>query len=191
MLEANDAGDKSVQSFYAVSDQAGGPLPAGRAMLARRQMSADGAGGYRLEGSALSASGWLLDFAFPGERMIASPVVVDGSLYFETMRPGAAPCAPAGGLYQLEALTGQPPAAALAPWLGMAVLPGRTLAVAPDRRPGPPGGGTIPGAPASDSVLGAGAGQPVPSIVKKSRAGRLGWREVIDWEANRNAMPQK
>jgi hypothetical protein len=123
--------------------------------------------------------------------MIASPVVVDGNLYFATMRPGASACAPAGGLYQLDALTGQPPAAALAPWLGMAVLPGRTLAVAPERKPGPAGGGTMPGAPASDSVLGAGAGQPVPSIVKKSRAGRLGWREVVDWEAKRNAIPQK
>ncbi|MDB5757303.1 MAG: hypothetical protein JWM30_592 [Burkholderia sp.] len=190
LLEAADAGDKSPQSFYAVSDQIAGPPPAVRAMLAPRQRIATGAG-YRLEGGAVAPQGWLLDFPVAGERIIASPTLVDGSLYFATMQPGASACAPAGGLYQLDALTGQPPASALVPWLGLAMLPGRTLAVVPERKPGPPGAAARPGAPAVDSVLGAGAGQGVPSIARKSRSGRLGWREVIDWEANRNATPQK
>jgi len=179
-----------MQSFYALSDQIMTPPTAARAMLASRQLVADGAGGYRLEGSALSPSGWLMDFPVPGERVIASPVLLDGNLYLTTLRPGASACTPAGGLYQLNALTGQPPSA-LAPWLGLQVLPGRTLAVVPGRTPGSPSGTARPGAAASDSVLGAGAGKPVPSIPKKSRAGRLGWREVVDWEANRNASPQK
>ena len=190
LLEAADADDKSMQSFYALSDQVVTPPTAGRAMLAGRQPVSDGAGGYRLEGSALSPSGWLLDFPVPGERVIANPVLLDGNLYLGTMRPGASACTPAGGLYRLDALTGQPPPSALAPWLGLQVLPGRTLAVVPGRTPGSAGGAARPGASASDSVLGAGAGKPVPSIPKKNRAGRLGWREVVDWEANRNASPQ-
>ena len=189
LLEAADAGDKSFQSLYAISDQIAGPPPASRAMLASRQLIANGVGGYRLEAGALTSHGWLLDFPVAGERVIASPAVVDGSLYVATMLPGASTCAPSGGLYQLDALSGQPPTAALAPWLRLAVVPGRTLAVAPDRRPAP--GAAAPGAPASDSVLGAGAGQPLPSIARKRRTGRLGWREVVDWEANRNANPQK
>ena len=188
-LEAADAGDKSIQSFYAVSDQVSGPLPASRSLLAARQLITAGAG-YRLEGGAWSPSGWLLDFPVPGERLAATPAVSDGRLTFATMRPGASACAPAGSLYQLDALTGQPPASTLAPWLGMAVLPGRTLALVPERRPGPSAGAARPAAPASDSVLGAGAGKPVPSIAVRRRAGRLGWREVLDWEAIRNATLQ-
>ena len=191
LLEAADADDKSFQSVYAVSDQIAGPPPASRAMLARRRVIADNAGGYRLEGSAVSPRGWLIDLPVAGERIVASPVLVDGNMVLTTMRPGASPCAPAGGLYQLDALTGRPPAGALAPWLGLAVIPGRTLAIVPAKKPGPSGETSRPDAPASDSVLGAGAGRPVPSIVKKSRAGRLGWREVVDWEANRNATPKK
>lgn len=191
LLEATDADDKSFQSFYAVSDQLAVAPPASRAVLAKRRLLPDGAGAYRLEGSGLSPQGWLLDLPVAGERILASPVAVDGKLYFATMRPGASACTPAGGLYQLDALTGQPPAAALAPWLGLPVMPGRTLTVSPDRKPGAPGAPLGPGTPAGDSVLGAGAGQPVPSITRKSRAGRLGWREVIDWEANHHASPQK
>jgi Tfp pilus tip-associated adhesin PilY1 len=190
LLEAADADDKSFQTLYAVSDQIAGTAPASRAMLAKRHPVADGAGGYRLEAGAWKSEGWLLDFPAAGERVISSPAVLDGSLYVATMLPGASACAPAGGLYQLDALTGQPPAAALAPWLRLAIVPGRTLAVVPERRPGPPGVAAGPGAPASDSVLGAGAGQPAPSIARKRRAGRLGWREVVDREANRNASPQ-
>ena len=191
LLEAADADDQSLQSFYAVSDQIVTPPVAERSMLASRKPVADGAGGYRLESSASSPSGWLLDFPVPGERIVTSPVLVDGNLYFATMRPGAAACAPVGSLYQLDALSGQPPAFALAPWLGLQILPGRMLAVVPGQKPGSPGRVPRSGGPASDSVLGAGAGKPVPSTVKISRAGRLGWREVLDWEAERNVDTQK
>ena len=191
LLEAADANDKSPQSFYAVSDRIMAQPTSDRIMLASRKPVVDGAGGYRLEGSASSPGGWLLDFPVPGERVIASPTLVDGNLYFATMRPGATACATAGSLYQLDALSGQPPALALAPWLGLQMLPGRMLAVVPGQKPGSPGRVPRPGGPASDSVLGAGAGKPVPSTVKKSRAGRLGWREVLDWEAERNVTTQK
>jgi type IV pilus assembly protein PilY1 len=194
LLEAADADDQSLQSFYAVPDQIVTPPIAGRALLASRKLVADGAGGYRLESSASSPGGWLLDFPVPGERIVTSPVLVDGNLYFATMRPGATACSPAGGLYQLDVLAGQPPASALAPWLGLPMLPGRMLAVVPGEKlgsPGLPGPASRPGGPASDSVLGAGAGKPVPSIPRKNRSGRLGWREVTGWETGPNGDAQK
>lgn len=190
LLDAADAEDKSFQSFYAVSDQLGHAGTASRADLARRQRVADGAGGYSLEGGAVSANGWLLDFPVGGERIIASATMLDGKLYFATMLPGAAACAPTGGLYLLDAQAGQPPAAST-PWLGMAMAPGRTLALVSDMAPGQSGGAAQAEASAHNAVLGGGVGKPVPSSVQKTRAGRLGWREVVDWEALRNAMQRK
>ena len=189
LLAAADADNQSPQSFYAVSDQLDPARTANRADLAARQRVSDGAGGYRLDGGAAAANGWLLDFPLPGERMTASPQLLDGRLYFATMVPGASACAPAAGLYLLDAQTGQPPAGVASPWLGMAVEGGRTLAARPDTRAETPG--ELPTVPARDLVLGGGTGKPVPSVARKGRAGRLGWREVMDWEAHRDAGREK
>ena len=187
LLEAADASNQSLQSFYAVSDQLDVARTASRADLAARQRVANGAGGYRLDGGAAAAQGWVLDFPAAGERMIATPQLLDGRLYFATMIPGRSACAPAGGLYLLDAQTGQPPAGVATPLLGMAMDGGRTLAARPDTRADIPGQPAPPAAPARDLVLGGGAGKPVPAVAKRTRAGRLGWREVMDWEAHRDA----
>ena len=191
LLEAADAQDKFFQAFYAVSDQTGSERTADRDGLATRTPVSDGAGGYRLEGGVRSANGWLLDFPVAGERMIASPLTMDGNVYLATMQPGAVACAPAAGLYLLDAQTGQPPASVTALWLGLATAPGRTLAVVSDAAPGQPGAAVQAGTAARNAVVSGGAGKPVLSVVQKTRAGRLGWREVVDWEAMRNAMPKK
>ena len=73
----------------------------------------------------------------------------------------------------------------------------RTLNVIAERRPAQPGqaegGGAGTGTVETrHTVIGGSAGgQPAASIVRRSRAGRLGWREVADWEAMRNAASQR
>ena len=192
LLERSDAQDKSSQTFYAVSDQPGVQRSATRADLAPRTLTSDNAGNYRLNGDASAAGGWLLDFPVPGERIVASPLTLDGELYFTTMLPGAAACAPGGGMYLLDAQSGQAPSGISPPWLALAAPPGRAIAVVSDRLPGQPdGAGGRMMQTRNTVVSGGSAGKPAPVVLQKSRAGRLGWREVVDWEGMRNAIRQK
>jgi type IV pilus assembly protein PilY1 len=197
LLEHSDAQDKSFQTFYAVSDQLGAQRSATRADLAVRALVPDSAGGYRLDGGAVSANGWLLDFPMAGERVMASPLTLDGKLYFTTMLPGAAACTAGGGLYLLDALSGQSPTGISAPWLAMPAPPGRAIAIVSDNQPGQAGGAGGSEVPSRNTVVSGGpmafgaGGEPAPAILQKSRAGRMGWREVVDWEGVRNAVRQK
>ena len=197
LLEAGDGQDRSVQSLYGVFD-APSAAALTRADLAVRTLAAGSAGMYRLDGDAAAPAGWVLDFPVPGERVLASPRVDDGVATIATMRPGAAACAPGGSLYLLDAQSGLSPAGVSGPWLALPARPGRTLTVIAERQPGQPGqSGQSDSAGASTvetrhTVLGGDdGGQPAESVVRRSRAGRLGWREVVDWEAMRNAASRK
>ena len=198
LLEAGDAQDKSVQSLYAVADgQASATLT--RADLAVRKLTKDNTGAYRLDGGATSPVGWLLDFPVPGERLLASPLIEDGVATFATMLPGAAAiassCAANGSLYLLNAQNGLSPPGVPSPWLAMPMPPARTLNVIAERQPVPPGQADGAGAGTVETrhtVMGGGAGgQPAASMVRRARAGRLGWRELVDWEGMRNAASKR
>lgn len=196
LLEADDAQDKSVQSLYGVADAQAATTPAlTRADLAVRKLVPDNAGAYRLDGGTISAAGWLLDFPLPGERMLVSPLIEDGVATIATMLPGAAACRSSGSLYLLNPQNGLSPPGIAAPWLAVPMQGARTLNVIAERRPTQPGQGEGGGAGAVEirhTVIGGSAGgQPASSIVRRSRAGRLGWREVVDWEAMRNAASQR
>ncbi|HEX8885556.1 MAG TPA: hypothetical protein VF797_13785, partial [Noviherbaspirillum sp.] len=82
-----------------------------------------------------------------------------------------------------------------ASWLAMPMQPARTLNVIAERQPTLPGPAGLTGAGTAETrhtVMGGSvSGQPVASMVRRSRAGRLGWREVVDWEAMRNAASQR
>ena len=195
LLEPGDAEDRSSQSFYAVADQPA-ETTLTRADLTSRSLASDSAGALRLDGAGVGdvgGAGWLLDFAVAGERIITSPSVRDGVLYIATMRPGAAACAPAGSLYLLDAQSGLQPEGITKPWLALPAQPGRALNIVPDRKPAPAGRAGAPGpASARNTVLEeTPGGRPGLSILQKSHAGRLGWREVVDWEAMRNAASRK
>jgi type IV pilus assembly protein PilY1 len=194
LLEASDAQDKSVQSLYAVADGQGAAMLT-RADLAVRKLATDKAGAYRLDGGTNSSTGWLLDFPVRGERLLASPLVEDGIATIVTMLPGATSCAANGSLYLLNAQNGLSPPGIPAPWLAMPIQPARTLNVIAERQPAQPGQAGGAGTSAVETrhaVMGGSAGgQPVASMVRRSRAGRLGWREVVDWEAMRNAASQR
>ena len=194
LLEAADAQDRSVQSLYGIAD----PLSATtltRADLAVRTLATDNAGAYRLDGTTASAAGWLLDFPVPGERVLASPLIEAGVATIATMLPGTSACAANGSLYLLNAQNGLSPPGVSAPWLSMPAQPARTLNVIAERQPAPSGSAEGAGAGTVETrhtvIGGTVGGQPVSSIVRRSRAGRLGWRETVDWEAMRNAAPQR
>jgi type IV pilus assembly protein PilY1 len=194
LLEAGDARDKSVQSLYAVADgQAATTLT--RADLAVRKLAADNTGAYRLDGGTASPAGWLLDFPVPGERLLASPLIEDGVATIATMLPGASACAANGSLYLLNAQNGLSPPGVPAPWLAVPMQPARTLNVIAERQPSQPGQAEAAGAGTVETrhtvMEGKAGGRPVASTVRRSRAGRLGWREVVDWEAMRNAASQR
>lgn len=196
LLEAGDGQDKSVQSLYAVADgQAAATLT--RADLAVRKLSMDNPGAYQLDGGTASTAGWLLDFPVSGERLLASPLVEDGVATIATMLPSASAsaCSANGSLYLLNAQNGLSPPGVSAPWLAMPAQPARTLNVIAERQPAQPGQADGAGADTVETrhtVMGGGAGgQPVASIVRRVRAGRLGWREVVDWEGMRNAASQR
>jgi len=198
LLEADDAQDKSVQSLYAVADTQAATTPTlTRADLAVRKLVTDKAGAYRLDGGASAAAGWLLDFPVPGERLLVSPLIEDGVATIVTMLPGASACGSSASLYLLNAQNGLSPSGTAAPWLSVPMQAARTLNVLAERRPAQPGqaegGGAGTGTVETrHTVIGGSAGgQPAASIVRRSRAGRLGWREVADWEAMRNAASQR
>jgi type IV pilus assembly protein PilY1 len=190
LLETDDAQDRSVQSLYGVAD---GPAitTLTRADLAARTLATDDAGAYRLDGGTASRAGWLLDLPVPGERVLASPLIDNGVATIATMLPGTSACAANGSLFLLNAQNGLPAPGVAAPWLALPVQPARTLNVIAERQPAPSGAAEAAGAGAVETrhtVVGGNAGgQPVSSVLRRSRAGRLGWREVVDWEGMRNA----
>ena len=189
------------QSLYAVLDipsrRAGPPLT--RADLSLRTLS--GAArvavvGERadLEGQEASA-GWYADFAHgssAGERAAGSPMVAGGALVFDTVLPGADPCAPPSTRnYVLDALSGFAIGAD-----GVARSGEQTGALSPGMSGSPPlivetGAGIGPvnatgGASATRRFVivrahdaGGGPGQQVDV---RFQARRLSWREVINWQ---------
>ncbi|MFB9241120.1 hypothetical protein IV454_30105 [Massilia antarctica] len=106
------------QSFYAVHDAAGKPLPPlSRARLAPRTLT--GTARYTVTGAHIefggpeapdSPKGWFFDFpqtALDGERVVASPLSRAGTLIVDTLLPGADLCTgPASRSYVIDALSG-------------------------------------------------------------------------------------
>ena len=103
------------QSFYAVRDGASPFAPVGgRGELARRTLS--GNANYTVKGAefdyagADAKKGWYFDFPqarTEGERLVASPVLASGTVFVNSIVPGADPCgAAATRTYVLDALSG-------------------------------------------------------------------------------------
>jgi type IV pilus assembly protein PilY1 len=157
-----------------------------------------------ISGLPASGSGWVLDFADSrrtGERNIADPVLVDGVLAFNTLIPGGEGQAVASRTYLLDPLTGLPlngmagrlattwlstprllreqsPAGEIDGFGGQDV--DKVISVfepaAPPIAATPVTGPPIAGAPPLASAT------PARGIAQvKTRAGRLGWREIGNW----------
>lgn len=180
------------QSLYAIHDRLEvPPVPIGsRAQLARRTVS--GFGSYTVRGERLdyfgpgAKRGWYLDFpntGSDGERAAGSPSVTGGAVIFNSVMPGAHPCAAAASrMYVLDALSGLPasrrdvPTAELTP--AAALLP--PLLLEADSVTGPRDATGAAIATRTFSVIGP--GQDGRTVTVSFPARRLGWREVANWQ---------
>jgi len=197
-LEAGDLLPASFtpQSMYAIGDrpdQAAAPIAA-RSALARRTLSGKDSQTIRGDlldmGAADGKRGWYFDFPHArkeGERSAGSPHALDGAVVFDTVLPGTG-SPPARRRYVVDAQSGFALDAA-----GLAGPGAATGALLPPAAAGPlllataslaagerdaTGGITVV---RTVTVLGPGP-DPAPAVAIRSRAGRLAWREISNWQ---------
>lgn len=213
-MEASDLQENGFrkQSFYGILDNAGEKID-GRHQLAERRLVVTTASSDMLEisgdvfkyGSAGSGEkGWyfdFIDFDKTGERSISSAQIIDGRLFFNTLIPSNDPCKSASGRsYVLDVLTGL---SAIANWAGylsnmsVANIPVMVVATSNEVAERDATGkrrikeklevidpltGKIKDviAPTKENVL---------ETVKT--AGRLSWREIVNWVELRSSLNKK
>lgn len=199
------------QSFYALRDDLARPVSviSGRQQLTERQLWPNHAGLFDVTGAVAEqgSRGWFIDFwqsERTGERSIDSATVLDGSLVFNTLVPGAGICSPAQSRsYALNALTGLPASSALVALPAASLVglmqteyAGKSLLLASARTTDMPAptGAVKARRELTEVVIrrdtqGAIKVESVARIRTARRAGRLSWREVSNWrelhEANR------
>ncbi|MYM41097.1 pilus assembly protein [Duganella qianjiadongensis] len=199
------------QSLYALRDDLARPVSviSGRQQLTQRQLWPNHAGLFDVTGAVMETGsrGWFIDFwqsERTGERSIASTSVIDGTLVFNTMVPGAEICSPAQSRsYTLNALTGLPASSALLAMPATAMVgllqaeyEERSMLLASARtadRPMPTGAVKVRQGLSKVVIRrdtqGAIKVETIARISTVRRAGRLSWREVSNWrelhEANR------
>jgi type IV pilus assembly protein PilY1 len=192
------------QSYYAINDSLHNPpvVVTGRKQLTQRFLDpATGAAADALlsiSGARMDSGskGWYVDFLRAedtGERSIDSGLLANGQVLFNTLLPGADPCAaPRSRTYALNVLTGLADDNTVT-----AILPGFEPIVGlllPDYAPtpvllpqsvmrdvsGPAGSIRVK---TTAAVVNVGAQGPVVAGGMKAtrRAGRLNWREVANW----------
>ena len=183
------------QSLYAIHDRLDGPgAPlATRAQLEARTLS--GSASHTVSGEAIdyfapaAKRGWYIDFPSTrtdGERLAGSPAVMGGTVIFNSVLPGAGPCAPATSRsYVLDALSGLAGASRdqatgqLVP--SASLLPPLLLEVGAATGVRDATGGAI--ATRSYALITPGAAGATPRKVEVHfLAKRLGWREVVNWQ---------
>ncbi len=188
------------QSVYAIHDGPGAAVVTvnSRAELAPRTLALSGAG-YAISGDGVAWKGpdrklgWYFDFPNAnkaGERAAASPVSIADALTIASLLPGAGKDgAPASRLYTIDAVSGLAHAASTAnpavtgelaqidPTLPLlfadaALLKGERGAT----------GGIAMTRRVTLVQPQAAAGTPAITIDVRYRAGRMGWREVSNWQ---------
>lgn len=215
MIEESDLLTSSftVQSLYGIHDtpERAPRTVASRAALAERTLS--GTGSYEITGEVLdyflpnAKRGWYFDL-IPGrdhgERAAESPVSSDGIVVFQTLLPGhpgmasiaGTPAGSVGRTYLVGALDGQ----AVDPLTGArrdartgklmaasVIQPLILITGAPEPgAPSPTGGITVA---RKVTLFGhdPGGSEPPLDIHVRRAAGRMGWREINNWQDLREA----
>ena len=195
------------QSYYGILDHLDDPpvIVGSRGELTPRVLaSASDLAALTLTGGAIEAGskGWYVDFlqsAQTGERSVASGVLVDGQLLFNTLVPGLDACTPASSRsYALDVLTGLGSGRVFAMLDGVVDLSSPLIGVTqasyaaaplvlplPNSSPRQRGAAgqvrvdkpyAIANAPATGGRI-----QSLGRAVGVLHAGRLSWREVANW----------
>ncbi|GGI54361.1 pilus assembly protein [Oxalicibacterium solurbis] len=202
-LERSDLDRSSYasQSFYGIWDRNGTKID-GRSSLVARIAQPQG-DRYTVVGEALmyvptGKRGWYLDFPkaqLTGERSITSAAMLDTQVVFSTLIPAAAACtAPLGRTYLLDALTGLPVSAHFDAYLSEASFPGISppffiMPVETSERDATGKRRVVtrlkrPGVKTEEANSDASPDETIVEAV--TTAGRLSWREIIDWQELRN-----
>lgn len=189
VLAAGAGGDRSRQTLYGVRDHGGATALATRADLAERLLTIDGK--YRVS-SASADDGWYLDFPEAGERSVWGVAQYGNSLVAASVIPRGLPCGADSRLYWLDAISGNPAPGMAAPLPMPAASIGRAPMVLQQVEAGTADGrGALPIA-SRRLLVGAAAPSTLPARVESraaGRAGRLGWREILDVQGLRDAAP--
>lgn len=207
-----DASHFKQQSFYAILDTLD-RKPAIRSQLAERKLAAIDSGSSALEISGSDfkydvagpgEKGWYFDFIDSdktGERSVSAAQLIDGNLFFNTLIPNADPCKQHGGrAYVLHALAGLPPYANVTAYLSNTGAMNTPLVVAlvPAQTPPRDAAGKrrlkkkleVLDPLAGDAVVAtAPAGKNSTSYL--TTAGRLSWREIVNWLELRTSVNKK
>ncbi len=198
-----------MQSFYAIHDAVPSqPATVMRQQLARRVLTKSGDAiavdgkAFSYGGSKAETKGWFFDFVQSdktGERSITSSLVSNGKLFFNTLIPGGDPCDPGGGRsYTLDILTGLPPGGAMTGNLSTVGMTGSPMVVetasAVSQR-NAIGRRTVRKTQSvinfgTGGVKGATASVEKENIESAVPAGRFSWRELVNWQELRNAIPK-
>lgn len=198
LLESRDlqTAEAGRQSFYGVWDS---PDKRGettrRDRLMKRNLLARADGGFDIAGAAFAygaaVKGWYIDFTETGERVLTAADLTGHTAYFDTVLPSADPCRPSiGRSYVVDTRSGLPPDNVVSgiPFdpdhtYGSITVPVSTDIIPRDatgkrkirsqRIRVTDAGGTAPEKSASTSS---------PPIEQITTAGRLSWRELVDWD---------
>lgn len=193
------------QSFYAIYDDPAHPAaaPTRADLLPRRLDAADDGSGFTVSGprqaigGGTRPKGWYVDFGDGtggGERNLGGATIIDGKVAFNTIVPGRAACTESfSRTYLLDALSGLAPddagVAGSGTTTGALVLDFIDGAPAPLAAPrvrghGAGGNGTRIQVTRSAEVIALGTAGGVPRVATSRAtlpAGRLSWREVVNW----------
>jgi type IV pilus assembly protein PilY1 len=196
MLEHSDAAPASQrqESLYAIHDRlAAGAAPLARASLASRRAVQHEDGSWRVSGEPFSygaqTRGWVLDLPVSGERVLSAPVLAGGRLHAFTQVVSGDPCLPiASRAWNVDVLSGLSDSAITVIRPGPALL--RSPLVFQSGRAGVPDAfgrrssihlhSVLFQEPSTESGGPASAGGAVHK--GPGPAGRLSWREIVDWK---------
>ncbi|WP_019140514.1 pilus assembly protein [Noviherbaspirillum massiliense] len=202
----------SQQSFYAIYDTTESKYSiAGRDQLVARKTEKTTGDGLRITGDLFSYGaaegqkrGWYLDFpdaGSSGERSVTPPILADGSLLFNSLIPPGGMCSPGGGRsYMLDSLTGFALGGNSTGYLSQAGMlkPPTKIATATETGDRNPVGRKV--ARRRYTVINFGSDEevkpgvaPASQIIRESLvpAGRLSWREILNWKELRDAFNKK
>lgn len=190
-----------VQSFYGIADSLKPEYKiSGRSELAERTLAKDGSA-LKISGAAVAygwdddgTKGWYFDFldaAQTGERSVTNPLVRNGLLFFNTLIPGSDPCLSGGGRsYILDTLSGLPAGGGVTGHLSTVGMLSTPMALETVAEIGDRNAIGRRGVRKKYAIANFGTGGASTGAEKSvgTSAGRLSWREILNWQELRDAF---